>query len=155
MRLSLPLVFSMVVTLIYNLADTFFAAQTNDTNIVAGVSLDMPVFTLLMALGNIFGQGGASLISRLLGQKDEQDVRNVSSFCFYTALFLGIANAFVILVFRISLLFVIGASAKTFPMRQIIIYIWLLALRRSCSLSFIPISCVPRECQRNLWRELF
>ena len=52
-RLSLPLVFSMVVTLIYNLADTFFVAQTNDTNIVAGVSLGMPVFTLLMAIGNI------------------------------------------------------------------------------------------------------
>ncbi len=52
-RLSLPLVFSMVVTLIYNLADTYFVAQTNDTNIVAGVSLGMPVFTLLMALGMI------------------------------------------------------------------------------------------------------
>ena len=64
LRLSLPLVFSMVVTLIYNLADTYFVAQTNDTNIVAGVSLGMPVFTLLMALGNIFGQGGTSLISR-------------------------------------------------------------------------------------------
>lgn len=58
-RLSLPLVLSMVVTLIYNLADTFFVAQTNDTNIVAGVSLGMPLFTMLMAVGNIFGQGGS------------------------------------------------------------------------------------------------
>lgn len=57
-RLSLPLVLSMVVTLIYNLADTFFVAQTNDTDIVAGVSLGMPLFTMLMAVGNIFGQGG-------------------------------------------------------------------------------------------------
>ena len=63
-RLSVPLVLSMVVTLIYNLADTFFVAQTNDTNIVAGVSLGAPLFTLLMAVGNIFGQGGSSLISR-------------------------------------------------------------------------------------------
>ena len=59
----------MVVTLIYNLADTFFVARTADTNIVAGVSLGMPLFTFLMAVGNIFGQGGASLISRLLGKK--------------------------------------------------------------------------------------
>lgn len=54
LRLSLPLVFSMAVTLIYNLADTYFVARSNDTNIVAGVSLGMPLFTLLMAFGNIF-----------------------------------------------------------------------------------------------------
>lgn len=113
-RLSLPLVFSMVVTLIYNLADTYFVAQTNDTNIVAGVSLGMPVFTLLMAFGNIFGQGGGSLISRLLGQKDEQGVHHVSSFCFYIAVCLGMIIAIVMLILRIPLLYVIGASAETF-----------------------------------------
>ena len=56
MKLSLPLVLSMTVSLIYNLADTFFVAQTQNTNIVAGVSLCAPLFTTLMALGNIFGQ---------------------------------------------------------------------------------------------------
>ena len=113
-RLSLPLVFSMVVTLIYNLADTFFVAQTNDTNIVAGVSLGMPVFTLLMAIGNIFGQGGSSLISRLLGQKENSGVRHVSSFCFYVTIITGIVIAVVMLIFRIPLLYLIGASEETF-----------------------------------------
>lgn len=113
-RLSLPLVFSMVVTLIYNLADTYFVAQTNDTNIVAGVSLGMPVFTLLMAIGNIFGQGGGSLISRLLGQKDEQGVRRVSSFCFYATIWTGMVIAVVMMIFRTPLLYVIGADEETF-----------------------------------------
>lgn len=53
LKLSMPLVFSMVVTLIYNLADTYFAARTGNTDLVAGVSLGAPVFTLLMAVGNI------------------------------------------------------------------------------------------------------
>ena len=114
LRLSLPLVFSMVVTLIYNLVDTYFVAQTNDTNIVAGVSLGMPVFTLLMALGNIFGQGGTSLISRLFGQKDRQGMEHASSFCFYITGFLGILIAGFMLIFRIPLLHVIGASTETF-----------------------------------------
>lgn len=48
-KLSIPLVLSLTVTLIYNIADTFFVAQTGDTNIIAGVSLGAPVFTLLMA----------------------------------------------------------------------------------------------------------
>lgn len=112
-RLSLPLVFSMVVTLIYNLADTYFVAQTNDTNLVAGVSLGMPVFTLLMAIGNIFGQGGSSLISRLLGQKDANGVRRVSSFCFYGTIFTGVVIAVAMMAFRMPLLYVIGADAET------------------------------------------
>lgn len=114
MRLSVPLVLSMVVTLIYNLADTFFVAQTNDTNIVAGVSLGMPLFTLLMAVGNIFGQGGSSLISRLLGQKDHGGVRRASSFCFYTTIFLGILIGVAMLILRVPLLYVLGASEETF-----------------------------------------
>ncbi len=114
LRLSLPLVLSMAVTLIYNLADTYFIAQSNDTNIVAGVSLGMPLFTLLMAFGNIFGQGGSSLISRLLGQKNEQGVRHVSSFCFYITIFAGILIAAFMLVFRVPLLHVLGASEETF-----------------------------------------
>ncbi|MCO8194152.1 MULTISPECIES: MATE family efflux transporter [Anaerofustis] len=113
-KLSLPLVFSMVITLIYNLADTFFVAQTNDTNIVAGVSLGMPLFTLLMAVGNIFGQGGASLISRLLGRKDEISVRQVSSFCFYITIITGLIITLLMLIFRIPLLYIIGANEETF-----------------------------------------
>ena len=113
-RLSVPLVLSMVVTLIYNLADTFFVAQTNDTNIVAGVSLGAPLFTLLMAVGNIFGQGGSSLISRLLGQKDQKGVRHVSSFCFYVTICAGILIGGLMLLFRVPLLYLIGANEETF-----------------------------------------
>lgn len=113
-RLSVPLVLSMVVTLIYNLADTFFVAQTNDTNIVAGVSLGAPLFTLLMAVGNIFGQGGSSLISRLLGQKDRDGVRHASSFCFYITIFAGIIIGIAMLLLRVPLLYVIGANEETF-----------------------------------------
>ena len=135
-QLSLPLVFSMVVTLIYNLADTFFVAQTNDTNIVAGVSLGMPIFTLLMALGNIFGQGGGSLISRLLGQKDKQGVCNVSSFCFYITIFLGILISVVMLIFRVPLLYIIGASEETFQYASNY-YIYMVIGAPAIMLSFI------------------
>ena len=113
-RLSLPLVLSMVVTLIYNLADTFFVAQTNDTDIVAGVSLGMPLFTMLMAVGNIFGQGGASLISRLLGGGDREGVRRISSFCFYMTIALGVVIGGLMLLFRRPMLDLIGANEDSF-----------------------------------------
>ena len=68
-KLALPVVFSMVISLVYNMVDTFFIARTQNTSIVAEVSLCAPVFTLMIALGDIFGLGGSSVISRLFGQK--------------------------------------------------------------------------------------
>ena len=100
LRLSLPLVLSMAVMLIYNLADTFFVAQTGNTELIAGVSLCAPVFTFLMAIGNIFGQGGSSLISRLIGQNDTEASKRASSFCFYAAILAGILTGAIMLIFR-------------------------------------------------------
>ncbi len=68
-KLALPVVLSMVASMVYNLADTFFVSQIQNTNLVAGVALCTPLFSLLIAIGDIFGLGGSSLISRLLGEK--------------------------------------------------------------------------------------
>lgn len=114
LKLSIPLVLSLVVSLVYNLADTFFVAQTNNTSIVAGVSLGMPVFTILMAIGNTFAQGGSSLISRFLGQNNSIGVKKVSSFCFYMSLITGVVMGVVMLIFREAVLYLIGASEDTF-----------------------------------------
>ena len=52
--------------MIYNLADTFFVGQLGDPLMVAAISLVSPWFNLLAALGNLFGLGGSSLISRMM-----------------------------------------------------------------------------------------
>ena len=52
--MALPVVFSMVISLVYNMVDTYFIARTGNTNLVAGVSLGAPIFTLMIALGDIF-----------------------------------------------------------------------------------------------------
>lgn len=109
-KLSLPVVLSMLVSLIYNLADTFFIGRTNNADLVAGVSLCAPVFTLLMAFGNIYGQGGNSLISRALGKQNHDLVRHISSFCFWGALLTGVGLTFVGLVFSKPILMSLGAQ---------------------------------------------
>lgn len=114
-KMTLPSVLGMVVTLIYNLADTYFIAQTNDTAMIAGVSVCAPVFTALMAFGNIYGQGGSSLISRLLGQNDRERTERVSSFCFYISIATGAVLAVLMLLFRVPMLHLLGASAEAYP----------------------------------------
>lgn len=68
MQLALPVVIGMVASMIYNLADTFFIAQTGNADLVAGVALGTPVFSFMLALGDIFGLGGSALISRLMAR---------------------------------------------------------------------------------------
>lgn len=112
-KMALPVVLGLAVTLVYNLADTFFIAQTNDTNLIAGVSLCAPVFTTLMAFGNIYGQGGSSLISRMLGQNDLDGTARISAFSFYIAIATGAVLAVIMTLFRSPLLTLLGASAET------------------------------------------
>lgn len=114
-KMAFPVVLGLVVTLIYNLADTYFIARTNDTNLIAGVSLCSPIFTALMAFGNIFGQGGSSLISRMLGKQDVDGVKRVSSFCFYIAIATGIVLAVIMSFFNKPILSLLGADTDTLP----------------------------------------
>lgn len=111
--MAMPVVFSMVITIIYNIADTFFISQTQNTALVAGVSLCAPIFTILMAFGNIFGQGGSSLLSRLLGQNDKENMHRVSSFCFYISLLFGAGMTLLMLVFHTPFLHALGAAEDT------------------------------------------
>lgn len=113
-KLALPVVFSMVISLVYNMVDTWFIARTGNTDLVAGVSLGAPVFTLMIALGDIFGLGGSSVISRLFGQKRDEDGKRLSVFCFYAAFLCGILITVIMLLFRQPILHLLGADQNTY-----------------------------------------
>ena len=113
--MALPVVLGSIVTIIYSLADTYFVARTGDELLIAGVSVCAPLFTILMAFGNIFGQGGSSLISRLLGKGETETAGRVSAFCFYIALAVGTVLGGGLLLFRDGFLRLLGASDDTMP----------------------------------------
>ncbi len=89
-KLAVPTILGMIVTIVYNLADTFFVGQLQDDKQIAGVTITMPVFMMLLSLGYIFGVGGSSYISRLLGNKDFEMAKRTSSFAFYACMALGV-----------------------------------------------------------------
>lgn len=113
LRLAFPLVVSMVVTLVYNMVDMYFIARTGNTDLVAGVSISAPIFSLMIAVGDVFGLGGSSVISRLLGQKEMEKGKRLSSFCIYASLCTGIAAAVFLLIFRAQVLAFLGADTQT------------------------------------------
>lgn len=112
--MAIPTIISMLVVVIYNMADTFFIGKTNDAMQVAAVSLATPVFMVFMALGNLFGIGGSSAISRALGEKKIDRARTLASFCCYGSLGLGIIMAAGCLLGIDGILQMIGASENTY-----------------------------------------
>lgn len=94
----IPSIISMLMVLIYNLADTFFIGQTHNDAMVAAVSLATPAFLFFMAVGMLFGVGGTSLISRMLGQGKQKDATYACSFCFWTGTAIGVLGMLIILV---------------------------------------------------------
>ncbi len=110
---ALPAMAAMLMVLIYNLADTFFIAQTHDDLMVAAVSLATPVFLLFTAVGTIFGIGGVSVISRAMGEGRKEYARKVSSFCMWSSVVVGIAMSLLFLVFMNHILSFVGASRDT------------------------------------------
>ncbi|MCD8012043.1 MAG: MATE family efflux transporter [Lachnospiraceae bacterium] len=113
---GIPAMLTMVVVIIYNLADTFFIGQTGNDLMVAAVSIAAPIFTLIITIGTLIGTGGCSIISRASGCKNPDQARQTSSFCFYVSLFIGLLFAIVIFVGCTPILSIIGATENTIEM---------------------------------------
>lgn len=109
----IPSVISMIMVLVYNLADTFFIGQTGNALMVAAVSLATPAFLFFMAVGMLFGIGGTSLISRMLGQGRKEDASHASSFCFWTGALIGVMGMVIILLAINPVSRLVGATPAT------------------------------------------
>ena len=114
LALIVPTVISQLITVIYNMADTFFIGQLNDPNQVAATSISLPLFLLTTGMANLFGIGGASLVSRSLGVGDTEKVRKTSSFCIWSAAAAAFIYGILILAFRGFILPAVGADSDTF-----------------------------------------
>ena len=112
--MAIPTIFGQIVVLIYNLADTFYVGRTGNPYMVAGVSLILPVFNILIALANLAGVGGGSYISRLLGIGRREEASRVSSFSVYFSIALAALFSLCMALFMEPVLHLLGAGENTF-----------------------------------------
>lgn len=142
--LALPVVLGTVVSMIYNLTDTFFIAQTQNANLVAGITLCTPLFSMMIALGDMLGLGGSSTISRLLGQQKYKLAGRINSFCFYGSLLLGIVVMICLFVFKKQGLNVLGVTSATYQYANIY-YEIMAAASVLIIVSLVPINTLRTE----------
>ena len=86
LRQIVPAIFSQMVVLIYNLADTYFVGLLNAPDQTAAVTVSMPAFLMLTAISNLFAIGGASQVARQLGKRAPEAASAVSAIAFWFGL---------------------------------------------------------------------
>jgi len=112
-KLTIPVIISSIISIIYNLSDTYFVGMINDPVQNAAVTLVGPAMVLFFAVTNLFGIGASSLMSRKLGEKKFDDVKRASATGLYLGLFCAALISAVTLIFNPFVLHILGSSDVT------------------------------------------
>ncbi|RKN85134.1 MATE family efflux transporter [Paenibacillus ginsengarvi] len=87
---AVPMMLGTSMNVIYTILNAYFLGTLHNTAMLTALALTLPLFAIIMALGNLIGMGSGTFISRLLGEKKYDDVKHVSSFAVYSSLILGL-----------------------------------------------------------------
>lgn len=112
---SVPMILGMSATVIYSIINAYFIGFLHNTEMLTAITLTLPVFSILMAFGNLIGVGGGTYISRLLGEKDYKSANQVSSFSFYSSLLIGVVISLGSIPFINFIVHGLGASTISVP----------------------------------------
>ena len=124
-KLAVPTIISMLVTAIYNAADTFFVGQIS-TEATAAVGLAFSVMAVIQAFGFFCGQGSGSFLSRKLGAGDLKEAEEMSATGLALSFILGIIFAALVIIFIDPIVRFLGASDTT--MEHTVSYVRIIAI---------------------------
>ncbi|EGT3850688.1 MATE family efflux transporter [Clostridioides difficile] len=113
-HMAIPMMLGMSINIIYNITDTFFIGRLNDTAALAAISLLLPFTTILMAIGNLFGTGGSTLFSRLLGSENTDRTKQCSATTLWLSFLFGLLTAIISIIFSNYIIRLLGADSNTF-----------------------------------------
>ena len=112
--LAVPTIISMLVTSIYNMADTFFVSQIS-TSASAAVGVSYSLMSMIQALGFTLGMGSGNYLSRVLGSRDTEKAERIASTGFYSAIFVGLLFALICLPNLDRVVRLLGATDSIAP----------------------------------------
>src|SRR6266567_2956985 len=113
-HLCVPMMLALSANVIYGIINAYFIGTLHDTAMLSAIALGLPVLSLAMAIGGVFGVGGGAYISRLLGEKDTGRIKHVSAFVLYGSLLLGVILTVICFIFLNPLVRVLGTDQQSF-----------------------------------------
>ena len=108
-----PSILSQMIALLYNLADTYFVGLLNSPIQTAAVTVSTPPFLMLTAVSNLFGVGGASAISRMLGVKESEKAKQIAAVSFWLGLGAAVMFCGIFALLEAPILNLCGAKNDT------------------------------------------
>ena len=112
--LAIPTIFTMLITAVYNMADTFFVARLG-TSAAGAVGIVFAIMAVIQSLGFMIGMGSGSLVSRALGERRKEAADEFASTAFAMAVGAGMLLAATGLIFTEELMILLGATPTILP----------------------------------------
>ncbi len=108
--LAVPSVLTILIMVLYNMADMFFIGMLGDDTQVAAIAVVGPVFSLATAAATMLGAGGCAVIARFLGAGERENARTVGSLCVWGAIIFGVQFTACMLLGTNPILELLGAT---------------------------------------------
>jgi len=115
LTLSLPATLSMFINSLYNIIDTIFIGQNVGSIGITGLSIAFPIQMIALGTGGMFGMGGASIISRRLGEKRQDDANKTLMNVVFYSFIIELIYVTVGLIFMKPILRLFGATDTILP----------------------------------------
>ena len=128
LTLAIPTIISQIILVIYNMADTYFIGLTGSDEMLTSVTVCMPGFMFLSAISNLFGVGGASVISRSLGMGEKQRAGCTAAFAFWGCIALTLCYSLGALAFRDGFVDLLGGSNPAVHAQSVRYLLWTVVL---------------------------
>ena len=133
--MAAPAIVSMLVSSIYNMADTFFVGKIG-TSATGAVGVVFPVMAVIQAFGFFFGHGSGNYVSRALGRKEHEKAARMAVTGFVLSILAGLLITAVGLIFRKSLIYLLGSTETIYPYAESYLTVILIGAPWMCS-SFV------------------
>lgn len=127
LRLAVPMTLAQIINVLYNIVDRIYIGHIPHTSAQAltGIGLTLPIITIITAFANLFGMGGAPLFSMARGSGEYDRAEKIMGNSFSMLLISGVILAAVCYIFEEPLLYLFGASGRTYPYANAYIMIYL------------------------------
>ena len=115
LKLAIPCIISMLVTSLYNMADTFFVGMLKSNAATGAVGVVFSLMAIIQAVGFFFGHGSGNYISRMLGKKNYKKASHMAATGFYLALAAGVVICVMGLIHLEQLAYLLGSTDTILP----------------------------------------
>ena len=111
-KMSIPTIIGMLISVIYNVTDTFFVGQLHNRSMIAAIGVVFSFVSVIQAIGFWYGYGSGNVMSKKIGEKDYAEAEIISSIGIIIAVITGIVVAITANIFLVPLSRLIGGNAS-------------------------------------------